>query len=515
MAARTKSVPANRTRSLTLRFSALLSLFIALLGGTYLVVSSGLSAKEYDSLIVNLAGRQRMLTEKYGREINLALARLAVIDPETAAESARAASQTARRYEATLAILLGGGEVEGGEGKRIQLPPMQGAELVEQLRRAEVEWLRLRKASALALDSGAGERVSKLREVEIQTERALAEMEHAVLLLQRRSEAKLRRVGMYMKWAVVLGALLFVTTVAFVRKTIVVPLADTMTTLREQEALISSVLETAADGIITIDESGTIESANDSACRIFGYSATEIIGQNVRMLMPTIFRKRHERALSHYLETGERTMIGSSREVAGLRKDGSVFPMDLAVGDAKLGERRLFSGIVRDLEEERGKDERLGHMLKLFVDATDPILIGDLEGRIIDLNDEVVRAYGFRREELLGEPFMSLVPSEHHDEADDLLRRCLTGEEVRSVEVMRRTKAGKDMPVLLSLSLLTDEKGRPNCVASHATDISQQKELQAQLLQAQKLEAISCSRPRSSRRSERWPEASHTISTTC
>ncbi|MBW2386321.1 MAG: PAS domain S-box protein [Deltaproteobacteria bacterium] len=511
MAAPNSSTQVNPARSLTLRFSALLSLFVALLGGTYLVVSNGLTAKEHDSLLVNLAGRQRMLTEKYGREINLALARLAVDDGERAKDAERAAAVTAGLFEATLAALLDGGEVDNGDGERIQLPPIQGSEIIEQLRRTEAEWLSLRRAGALALKSHTARHPSRGTGGEVQTARTLAEMDHAVLLVQQRSEAKLRRVDTLMRWAIAVGALLFAATVTFVRTTIVTPLGDTMTTLsltnvrlrreaiqreaaettlREQEALISSVLETAADGIITIDGSGTIGSANDSACRIFGYAAAEIIGHNVQMLMPAVFRERHEKALGRYLETGERKIIGNSREVVGLRKNGTVFPMELAVGEAKLGKGRLFSGIIRDLEEERGKDERLGHMLKLFVDATDPIVIGDLEGRIIDLNDEVVRAYGYSREELLGEPFMSLVPPEHDPMADDLLRCCLDGEEVRSVEIVHRTKAGRDIPVLLSISLLTDENGLPNGIASHAKDVSEQKELQAQLLQAQKLEAM-------------------------
>ena len=264
--------------------------------------------------------------------------------------------------------------------------------------------------------------------------------------------------------------------------------------LREQLADVAArskaVEEAAVDGILTIDESGTIDSANHSACRTFGYTTAEMIGQNVAMLMPAPFSEQHESYIERYVRTGERRIIGIGREVVGLRKDGSVFPMELAVGESRLGGQRIFSGIVRDLEKRRGTDERLQRLLKVFFDATDPIVIADLEGRMIEINDEAVRAYGFGREELLGKSIETLAPPERQPEMAGLLERCRAGEEVRSIEVLRRTRAGETLPVLLTLSLLTDEEGRSIAIASLAKDISALKQLQEQLVQAQKLEAI-------------------------
>jgi len=511
MADRASQSPKDLERSLTLRFGAPLALLVALLGVTYLVVSIRVSAKEHDSVIVNLAGRQRMLIQKYAREVSQPLVALATSDTELIAAMTEVSSRTADLYETAHGVLLEGGEVEAGEEERIQIPSVQGADVIEQLRKVEIEWGGLRRAAALAIHSDTGEWNQHLGDIGKQTAKAVAEMDRAVLLIQRRSEAKLRRVEVYMAWAGVLGALLLLGTVLFVRRKIVVPLAETMTALsltndglegeiiqreaveaalREREAMISLVLETAADGIITIDESGTIESANGSACRIFGYTSAELIGNNVEILMPAAFRDKQEGYLERYLRIGERNLIGNARELVGLRKDGSVFPMELAVGESKLSGRMIFSGIVRDLEQERGKDERLGRLLNLFEDAADPMVIRDIEGRIIDVNDEAVRVYGFSREELLGKSIKVLVPPERHAEADELLKRCRAGEKVRGIEFVRRTKSGKIVPVLLSVSLLTDEQGQAIGLASHAKDISALKQLQAQLLQAQKLEAI-------------------------
>jgi PAS domain S-box-containing protein len=114
-----------------------------------------------------------------------------------------------------------------------------------------------------------------------------------------------------------------------------------------------AVLDTAADGIITIDGHGIIRTINAAAERIFGYTAAEIIGQNVAVLMPEPYRCEHDSYLRNYLRTGERKIIGIGREVQGRRKDGTNFPVDLAVSETRLDDYRAFTGIVRDITERK------------------------------------------------------------------------------------------------------------------------------------------------------------------
>ena len=123
--------------------------------------------------------------------------------------------------------------------------------------------------------------------------------------------------------------------------------------LRESEAKARAVLETTVDGIITIGEEGYIESFNQAAEEIFEYAEEEVLGKNINILMPEPYRSEHDSYLKSYLETGRRQIIGIGREVEGRRKDGSVFPMDLAVSEVQLNGRRLFTGIVRDISERR------------------------------------------------------------------------------------------------------------------------------------------------------------------
>lgn len=137
-------------------------------------------------------------------------------------------------------------------------------------------------------------------------------------------------------------------------------LADAERALRLSEAHLRSVLETVPDAIIVIDDHGIIESFSPAAERLFGYKEAAVVGRNVNMLMPSPYREQHDGYLARYLTTGERRIIGIGRVVVGQRADGSTFPMELAVGEITLDDRRrLFTGFVRDITERQTTRERL------------------------------------------------------------------------------------------------------------------------------------------------------------
>ncbi len=129
--------------------------------------------------------------------------------------------------------------------------------------------------------------------------------------------------------------------------------------LQESAAKTTAILSTMVDGVITIDEQGIIDSANPAAERLFGYAFSEIAGKNVKLLMPEPYRGEHDAYLRNYLRTGKAKIIGIGREVVGRRKDGSIFPMDLAVSEMFVGRRRLFAGIVRDLTERKRMERQV------------------------------------------------------------------------------------------------------------------------------------------------------------
>lgn len=123
--------------------------------------------------------------------------------------------------------------------------------------------------------------------------------------------------------------------------------------------LLEAIIDTAIDGIITIDSMGIVESINPAALELFGYEASEVIGNNISMLMPDPDRSQHDSYIENYKSSGKKKIIGIGREVRGLRKDGTTFPFRLAVSEVFYRERRIFTGIIHDLTNEKEAQERL------------------------------------------------------------------------------------------------------------------------------------------------------------
>lgn len=129
--------------------------------------------------------------------------------------------------------------------------------------------------------------------------------------------------------------------------------------LRLSDARWRAVIDAAVDGIIVIDERGTIEVFNRAAERMFGYGESEVVGRNVSVLMPEPDRSRHDGYIGHHLKTGERRIIGIGRSVTAMRRDGSHFPVHLSVGETEVDGRKQFTGILHDLSRRTELEEKL------------------------------------------------------------------------------------------------------------------------------------------------------------
>ena len=127
----------------------------------------------------------------------------------------------------------------------------------------------------------------------------------------------------------------------------------------ENTRLLEAIIETAIDGIITIDQRGKIESLNPAALTLFGYTIDEVEGKNISMLMPQPDQGEHDNYLAKYKQTGEKHIIGTGREVRGLRKNGSTFPFRLAVSEVQYENRKIYTGFIHDLSKEKEAEERL------------------------------------------------------------------------------------------------------------------------------------------------------------
>jgi PAS domain S-box-containing protein len=158
-----------------------------------------------------------------------------------------------------------------------------------------------------------------------------------------------------------------------------------------------AILETAVEGIITINEHGLIESMNPAAERMFGYPLQEVAGENVNVLMPSPYREEHDTYLANYRHTGQRKIIGIGRTVQGRKRDGTVFPLDLAVSEVRLPGRRLFTGFVRDASERVAAQEQLAGLARTLAERNK-----ELETIVYvashDLRSPLVNIQGFSKE---------------------------------------------------------------------------------------------------------------------
>lgn len=136
------------------------------------------------------------------------------------------------------------------------------------------------------------------------------------------------------------------------------------------EARFESLLDTAADGVIVIDETGRMLVFNKICEQLFGYTSQEAIGQNVSLIMPPEFSASHDRFMNNYHRTGERRIIGIGREVSGMHRDGTVFPLELSVGEAKTAEGRQYIGVLRDLRSRRAVEQRVSQLQAQVVHMT-------------------------------------------------------------------------------------------------------------------------------------------------
>ena len=234
------------------------------------------------------------------------------------------------------------------------------------------------------------------------------------------------------------------------------------------EPILQSIFDSAVDGIIVIDAKGLIKAFNPGAERLFGYRATEVLDQNVNVLMPSPDFEQHDRYLTNYLETGVPRIIGTGREVRGRRKDGSTFPLHLSVGQMELDGQPAFTGILHDLsrrvaieEALRKSEERVRSIVESAVDA---IIVIDDRGAIQAFNPSAERLFGYRIGEVLGRNVNMLMPSPDRERHDGYLHHYLTTGEQKIIgigrEVTARRKDGTTFPVHLSVGEMKSDDGK-------------------------------------------------------
>jgi PAS domain S-box-containing protein len=259
---------------------------------------------------------------------------------------------------------------------------------------------------------------------------------------------------------------------------------------------LSAVVETAVDGVILIDARGCVLMFNSACENLFKYRASEVIGQNVKMLMPGPYREEHDGYIENFRRTGERKIIGIGREVFGQRKDGTTFPMDLSVGEAKQDEGSIFVGIIHDLTERERVERALRESnarLKAVVDtAVDGVILIDARGCILKFNPACEKLFQYRKEEVLRQNVKMLMPSPYRVEHDGYIRNFQETGERKIIgigrEVLGQRKDGSTFPMDLSVGEARQEGESIFVGIIH--DLTERKRTEELLVQAQKMEMV-------------------------
>ncbi|NJD06205.1 MAG: PAS domain S-box protein [Methylococcaceae bacterium] len=254
---------------------------------------------------------------------------------------------------------------------------------------------------------------------------------------------------------------------------------------RDNEIKLDVILDTMVDAVIAADEKGRIQLYNQAAERMFGYRAEEVMGRNVKMLMPSPDHEAHDGYLRNYLETGVRKIIGIGREVNAKRKDGSLVPIYLSIGDARMGERRLFVAVLHDLTRLNQTQERLKLLTGAVEQSPAAVMIASISGVLEYVNPGFTRLTGYAADEALGKP-LSLLQTSRSSQARlqqqlDVLRH----NGGRQEELECRNKRGDCYWALQTLSPLRDKDGQVTHILATQQDITEQKRAKQALLESE------------------------------
>ncbi|HJV83831.1 MAG TPA: PAS domain S-box protein [Noviherbaspirillum sp.] len=254
--------------------------------------------------------------------------------------------------------------------------------------------------------------------------------------------------------------------------------------------LLRAMLWTMQDCVIVIDERGTVEAMNPATEKVFGFAATELIGRNISVLMPSPHRESHDSYLERYLRTGERRLLGMAREFVGQRKDGTHFPIELMVTEMVVGGRRRFTGVIRDISARKHADEaqkKSRQELDLALDGADVYLWHlDCNARTMHCFDRLPQAIGLRPEEVRPELefWLSLI---HPDDRAEILH-CLAevghappGPMDREIRLRGSDGDWKWMYVRAQV-VQRDSAGMPLRVAGTCLDITRRKHAEEKML---------------------------------
>ena len=245
--------------------------------------------------------------------------------------------------------------------------------------------------------------------------------------------------------------------------------------LRDSEAKLRTVLDTITDGVIAIDEQGIIQLFNPAAEKLFGYQFEEVLGQNVKLLMPNPDHDAHDGYIANYLRTGVKAIIGIGREVTGKRNNGSLFPLHLSIGEALLGDERFFVAVIHDLTSRKRAEEQLHTLSRAVEQSPSAVMITDIHGMIEYINTSFSHLTGYSSSEVIGRNPSFLRSSKTSVEQYEQIRETLRIESEWKGEIQDRKQNGELYWALETISPVRNSAGKVTHFLSIQQDITEQK----------------------------------------
>lgn len=249
--------------------------------------------------------------------------------------------------------------------------------------------------------------------------------------------------------------------------------------LQESEHHYRSVFDNTLDGLITIHQSGTINTFNPAAEKIFGYQASEVVGQNVKCLMPEPDHSKHDNYIQAHATTGIKKIIGIGREVQGLRKNGSIFPLDLAVSEINLNNQRMYIGLIRDITERKNAEEQLLQSEKRFRTLASNAPVGiyqtDKNGQCVFVNERWCEITGLTIEKASGDGWTHVLHPEDKDAVFETWQLAIDSDVEFQKEYRFLSPDNRTVWVSGNATKLTDEQDRIVGYIGTIVDITSQK----------------------------------------
>jgi PAS domain S-box-containing protein len=263
--------------------------------------------------------------------------------------------------------------------------------------------------------------------------------------------------------------------------------AGEVSALEHSRFLLSAIVDSSDDAIISKSLDGIIMSWNNAACKIFGYLEEEITGRSILTLIPTELHGEEDEILRN-VRAGKRI---EHYETTRLRKDGTRIRVSVTISPIKDFSGRVIgaSKIARDVSNRSRTDEARFRLAAIVDSSDDAIISKDLNGIIMTWNASAARLFGYSTDEIVGQPVLTLIPPELHYEEEEILQRLRAGERIEHYETKRRRKNGETIHVSVSISPIRDNEGRLIGGSKIVRDISDRKKLEQLVIQSEKLAA--------------------------